>query len=146
MTRPNQTDIPYHRTSCSVYKPRGVSQGLPITAQGPARHRSVGGKNCIAHLFFISFLFGFYSSPLHSSFRYNGYYFVSIIKWFLSQPSSCTFSPSSPPHPLWAQGERVSSCVVLSCHLALNHDTHRELPLLPVPVSFPSTSVGPVQR
>lgn len=79
-------------------------------------------RNYIVHHLFLLCFLSFCSFPFHYNYFYVvlTFYFIQIIKLFLSQLLVLPFFPlillSIPPGEVW-----VSSCLVLSCQLGLNH-------------------------
>lgn len=90
------------------------------------------------HLFFLGFITSSFSLslshplPLFITDIIIGFtilfYFISVIKLFLFQPTNFNFFQFS--SPLHQGGELGSSCMVPSCSLGLNHDTGSHVPVL----------------
>ena len=124
LTQMSQRGIPYHMTSCPVYKLGGVGVGDRCSG---TNWGSVGGWWAIALLIICTF----------QSFYYYCYHFLSviiiIISFFFSvllnhsyfNPQVLLFFLIFSPIPLGG-GEWVSGCMVLSCWLGLNHDNQEK--------------------
>ena len=115
LTRTSQRGIPYHGTSCPVYKLGGVGREGRITARA-----SVSGWwaialciTCLSWVLFLSFflLYSFSLQLLSLLLVSIRFYFTLVIKLFLSQPTSFTlFSPILLPTPLGGgRGEQLHS-------------------------------------
>ena len=129
LTQTGQQGIPYHMTSCSVYKLGGVGLGRADCCWG-TNWASVSewwamSNYIVHHLFciFQSFYYYYYCNFI--------IVIITIISFFLSVPLNCSYlNPQvlpfsfwfSPPSH-WVGGKWASSCVVLSCWVELNPDT-----------------------
>ena len=97
LTQTGQRHIPYHMTSCPVYKLGGVGWEGQITAQELIGHRSASGKqlHCaslvLCSLILLALLLSLFFLPF------------CPIKLSLAQPTSFTFFQFSPPSH-WAGG------------------------------------------
>ena len=100
----DQRAIPYHRMSCPVKKLGGVGRGVAVAARGLAGRRSAGGERLYLFLFSLPWVLflslSFVVFLLITIHYYYSYYFVPIIKLFLSQPTSflVLFQFSPPSH------------------------------------------------
>lgn len=111
LTRTGQRDVPYQRMSHSVCKQEGF--GWASVSDWWAM------VSCITCLSWVLFLFKLLLSSFSLCLT------ISILKLFLCQPMGFTFSPQSSSPSAQDGRDWDSSCIVLSCWLKLNHNTHK---------------------
>ena len=130
LTPTDQRDIPYHMTSCSVYKLQGAGRGAVIAAWELAGYQSVGGKqlHCaslalyviitiIIILLLLLLLFYFILFQLLNCSYLNPGVFSLLLFWF------------SPPSHQGQGSEQVAAwCLVAGWGLTMTSTTLPSLP------------------